>query len=63
MRVSDKGSPKLAWCAYALFAINVLVLLFAVCKLEGIHGQLAALIDVTDTRDLPRPDPLFSLAH
>ncbi|RPD61387.1 hypothetical protein L227DRAFT_574458 [Lentinus tigrinus ALCF2SS1-6] len=58
----ESGGTRLAWCAYALLAVNVLFLLFAFRQLEGIHSRLEAVLDVVDTRALPRPDPLFSLA-
>ncbi|RPD75663.1 hypothetical protein L226DRAFT_534574, partial [Lentinus tigrinus ALCF2SS1-7] len=59
---SESGGTRLAWCAYALLAVNVFFLLFAFWQLEGIHSRLEAVLDVVDTRALPRPDSLFSLA-
>ena len=48
-------------CALALLLANVLLLAYVTTTFRSIFHQLEELLDVVDTRALPRPDPLYKL--
>ncbi|KAL7277246.1 hypothetical protein ACG7TL_009099 [Trametes sanguinea] len=70
-RTSDDGGSKSpaagvfahCWAATValLFFTNVLTLCVAAWEMKSLIHDLAARLEAVDTRDLPRPDPLYGL--
>ncbi|KAI0676378.1 hypothetical protein C8Q78DRAFT_1073189 [Trametes maxima] len=57
----DGGGRVLVICALVLLAANVLVLVTSAIAFRAALPNLARRLEVTGTRALPRPDPLYGL--